>query len=319
MPHFIRFLFFATAALIHLQYFIWLRLYALWEKRLLPSYLGPTITQMVLLFLLTIVTFLTLFGLSLLTIRTAWCILANTTTIEGWEIERHVTLVRRAKYTGGYLDGPDGTRIRIAKQEFPYDIGIWSNLAQAMGTSNPIMWLLPFAPSLPLDSGTVFEVNGFEDEGAVWPPPDPDRLFRVERKVDGPPEGFMKEMDVEAFKKRQAEDMKRYQRGGDEGLVRRRKPFHVRLEEEREKGGSRVYEIEDSDEEYEDGGEVEEVYERPANVVDDDDGEESWRNGEGERLADFGVDEDVEFYDEDDLPLAELMRLRREKAAAQSQ
>ena len=27
-------------------------------------------------------------------------------------------------------------------------------------------------------------------------------------------------------------------------------------------------------------------------------GEESWRNSEGERLADFGLDEETEFYDE---------------------
>jgi len=36
-----------------------------------------------------------------------------------------------------------------------------------------------------------------------------------------------------------------------------------------------------------------------------------WRNKEGERLADFGLDEDAEFYDEDNLPLAEIMRRRQ--------
>lgn len=36
-----------------------------------------------------------------------------------------------------------------------------------------------------------------------------------------------------------------------------------------------------------------------------------WRNKEGERLADFGLDEDAEFYDEDDLPLSEIMRRRQ--------
>lgn len=43
-----------------------------------------------------------------------------------------------------------------------------------------------------------------------------------------------------------------------------------------------------------------------------DGGEESWRNKEGERLADFGVDEVAEFYDEDNMPLSELMRRRKE-------
>lgn len=55
------------------------------------------------------------------------------TTIESWEIERHETLVRKARSHGGYLDGPGGARIWIQKQEFPYDIGIWKNIAQGMG------------------------------------------------------------------------------------------------------------------------------------------------------------------------------------------
>ena len=43
----------------------------------------------------------------------------------------------------------------------------------------------------------------------------------------------------------------------------------------------------------------------------DNAGEEGWRNKEGERLADFGVDEVADFYDEDDVPLAELLRRRK--------
>jgi hypothetical protein len=56
--------------------------------------------------------------------------------IEGWEIERHETLLRRARHSGGFLDGPDGMKVRIKRQEFPYDIGIWNNLKQGMGTGN---------------------------------------------------------------------------------------------------------------------------------------------------------------------------------------
>ena len=37
-------------------------------------------------------------------------------------------------------------------------------------------------------------------------------------------------------------------------------------------------------------------------------GEEAWRTSEGDRLKDFGVDEDAEFYDEDNIPLAQLFR-----------
>jgi hypothetical protein len=77
-----------------------------------------------------------LFALGILLIRTIWCIGSNTTTIEGWEIERHEAVVRRARALGGVLYGADGKPMRIQKQEFPYDIGIWQNFRQGMGTSN---------------------------------------------------------------------------------------------------------------------------------------------------------------------------------------
>ena len=38
-----------------------------------------------------------------------------------------------------------------------------------------------------------------------------------------------------------------------------------------------------------------------------DGGEERWRDAAGDRLSDFGVDGEVEFYDEDDMPLAKVM------------
>lgn len=38
---------------------------------------------------------------------------------------------------------------------------------------------------------------------------------------------------------------------------------------------------------------------------------EGWRNSEGDRLDDFGVDENAENFDEDNIPLAELIRKRQ--------
>jgi palmitoyltransferase len=60
----------------------------------------------------------------------------NVTTIENWEIDRHETLLRRARASGGFLDGPDGLRVYLKRQEFPFDIGVWSNFKQAMGSGN---------------------------------------------------------------------------------------------------------------------------------------------------------------------------------------
>ena len=48
-------------------------------------------------------------------------------------------------------------------------------------------------------------------------------------------------------------------------------------------------------------------------------GEEGWRNREGERLADFGVDEVADFYDEaeedEDVPLGQLLARRKREGA----
>jgi palmitoyltransferase len=44
------------------------------------------------------------------------------------------------------------------------------------------------------------------------------------------------------------------------------------------------------------------------------DGEEGWTNSEGDRLKDFGVDEDADALDEDDIPLGELLRRRKARS-----
>lgn len=93
---------------------------------------------MIHLFVLIVVNSLTIFALSILLVRSLWSLGTNTTTIESWEIERHNTLLRRARNHGGYLEAPGGTRIRIKKQEFPYDIGIWENIKAGMGGSSNV-------------------------------------------------------------------------------------------------------------------------------------------------------------------------------------
>ena len=103
-----------------------------------------------------------LFALSLLLVRNMWQLCGNIYTIESWEIERHETLLRRARVLDGYLVGPEGNKIRIEHQEFPWDIGIWNNLCQAMDSSNPLVWLWPFAKSPSVDSALMFEHNGIE-------------------------------------------------------------------------------------------------------------------------------------------------------------
>lgn len=254
-------------------------------------------TQLITLFVLIIVNTLTLFLVGVTFFRAFYALCCNVSTIESWEIERHEQLLRRSRVLGGYLDGPDGTRVRIMKQEFPYDIGVWRNICAGMGTSNPFSWLLPFART-PSTDGLTFDTNGFEDPGTSWPPPDPDRMPRMQRGQEAMQaftiqhSGLTNQQEVEAFRQRQEEDYRR--RFGPEP-VQRRKAFHKRY---------------DSNASSDAEDEVEGYDEYSAS------GEEGWQDSGGNRLKDYGVDEDVEFYDEDDVPLAELLRRRQEKRSS---
>jgi palmitoyltransferase len=316
-PHFLRFLFYAVTSMTYLSSFLWTRCAYLWNHRSMPSYLGPSMPQLALLFLLCVTNSMILFALTILLVRNIWCLAVNTTTIEGWEIERHETLVRRARYFGGYLEGPDGIQIPIRKQEFPYDIGIWKNCKQGMGTGNVLAWFWPLAATPPVATGISFETNGFEDASVSWPPPDPDRLQRSNIRQPGEAftyrdAGLSDRETLIAFRKRQSEDLE----------LRKRKPFLQRLEAQKaagslRRGEERVEETAEygygSDDAGEDGEREGEDMNGGKGLENVDEGEEAWRNSEGERLGDFGVDEDVEFYDEeeDDIPLSELLARRK--------
>ncbi|KAK4952384.1 Palmitoyltransferase [Elasticomyces elasticus] len=296
--------------MIYLEGFLYSRCAILWEKRNLPSYLGPGSGKLALLFILVVFNSFILFAISLLLGRTLWSLGLNMTTIEGWEVERHEAVVRRARASGGLLNAPDGKYVRVEHQEFPWDIGIWTNICRGMGSSNPIAWIWPFARSPTMQIALNIEHNCLDDPSKPWPPIDPDRMFRAVRHAL-PSSDATLSLDVESFRARQAADLARYEDADGEYVVRRR-PFHERaqvtLEAEKD-----IYEGESDDEEaMATDDELE-----PAGAAfahgDEEDGagEESWRNKEGERLADFGVDEVADFYDEDDMPLAELLRRRK--------
>lgn len=166
--------------------------------------------------------------------------------------------------------------MRVERQEFPYDVGIWNNLCQGMGSSNPLVWFFPLGGAPDIRSTGRYEINGFEDASKVWPPPDPEKMPRASRPQDvaepmiyGSPEE-----EKEAFRRRQQKDYERY-------------------------GGGGANANDEDDDEYE--SEYEEGI----------DGEEGWTNSEGERLRDFGVDEDTEIVTDDDIPLGELLRRRK--------
>ncbi|KAI1484379.1 DHHC palmitoyltransferase-domain-containing protein [Biscogniauxia mediterranea] len=207
-PHFLRFLVYTNVSLWTLLSFLFRRVHGLWAARHMPAYLGPTLGQLVLLTMLLIVAGITSLVLTLLLATTLKGWAFNTTMIEGWEIERHeAVLERRAGDDGGGWwrgDNNDDEGLGPEPVEFPYDIGIFANMAQAMGTANPLLWLLPFAGGprvapFPGDGdekwdvnktgssskrstktsslvGWAYEENGLNDREDMWPPLDPDKV-----------------------------------------------------------------------------------------------------------------------------------------------
>ena len=302
-PHFLRFILYAVISMSILAYHLFIRASVLFSNRNLPAYLGPPTWAMAHLFVLILVNGVTLFALSILFVRATYSLAINTTMIESWEIERHEALVERARKTGGWVYGNGGQRLRVEHQEFPYDIGIWKNLVQGMGTANVLAWFLPFGGGPSIDAAAEFEVNGFEDESKTWPPPDPDKLPRVKRNVDV--DGDFEDVgDVDTFRRRQQDDYERRRMQG-EGPVKFGKlqpltdeddPFGPSSSDPVKRDSS-SFDVEQD--EYE--SEVEEGI----------DGEEGWTNAEGDRLRDFGVDEDAELLAEEEIPLGELLRRRK--------
>ena len=139
-------------------------------------------------------------------------------------------------------------------------------------------------------------------------------MVRAPRKRESG-NGFTQPMNVEDFQKRQEADRSRYNDIDGECVVRRR-PFHERLKTVARSSQSDVYDRDETavltDDEGSGSGEGEEETANRRDYHDQDVGEEAWRNREGERLADFGVDEIADFYDEEeDIPLSELMRRRK--------
>ncbi|CCU80087.1 zinc finger protein [Blumeria hordei DH14] len=208
-PHFVRFLAYAVGALVHLASLLSVRVALLWRQRREPAYLGPTPNRLALLWLLLLISGLTLSLLALLLARVLYGLLTNTTMIESGEIDRHAVLLARARRSHGYVYAPGGHRLRIEPLEFPYDIGFWPNLCQAMGTANVLLWWTPWASTPSADTAVHWPINGFNNPGSDWPPPDPDKFSAYSPVTFG--HDSIRDQSPSAFKLRQEADLRRRQ------------------------------------------------------------------------------------------------------------
>jgi len=263
-----------------LEYHLYQRALYIWDNRNLPAYLGPPVWGMAHLLVLISVNSITLFALTVLFVGATHGLAINTSMIEHWEIERHEALIDRSRKLGGYIYANNGKRVRVQHQEYPYDVGIWKNLVQGMGTRNVLIWLLPFGGAPSVKTATDWEVNGFEDVGMLWPPLDPEKLPRAARRIDesGLRDYDTPEEEMEAFRRRQQDDFVRRGWGEDGAHDSNGDPKRYGFEDEELTGHEWNF-------------------------------DENWTNAEGDRLADFGVDEE----DDDDIPLGELLRRRKNK------
>jgi palmitoyltransferase len=234
-------------------------------------------------------------GIILLTTTKSWVF--NQTMIEGWEADRHEAVAERGGRDWWDVTGPDGETYRFEKIEFPYDIGFFANMAQAMGTSNIIWWFFPFAGSPKIDKkgkacGWTWEENGFNRKDGMWPPIDPEKIRRAAHAWPAARRDYaaeLQDLDLdaedrkEAFRKRQQADFSRQRR-----LV-------AELEEEEHDSRSENS-LDDIDDDYA--------------FVGQSAAQTKWVNSDGERLEDYGVEEAEENLDEQ-VPLAELLHRRR--------
>lgn len=329
-PHFLRFLLYTNLALWYLMYLVAQRVRGVWLDRRLPAYLGPSAGSLAGLAVLALADGATMVPLGVLLCTAVWGWMFNRTMIEGWEMERHEAVLARLEddgVDGGGRErdfwGDDAVELRrrLERIEFPYDVGVFANMAQAMGTRNPLRWFLPVFGGAPVVNnetpgkgpGWEWEENGFNDLPGLWPPPDPEKLRR--RAQGGWPAASSAAQQLEEYFQYQTpEEMKAaFARRQREDLLRRRRRAQALAQQAPQQSGI-IAELE----------EVGQLRSNPARNRqaggEEWVGEPVWTNSDGDRLWDYGVDEEVEEEiipeagnndDDDDVPLAELIRRRK--------
>lgn len=270
----------------------------------MPAYLGPSLPALVSLSVLSILNFLTSVALGIMLITTVKSWVLNQTMIEGWEYDRHQAVAERGGRDWWDVVGANGETLRFEKIEFPYDIGFFSNMAQAMGSGNCLWWFFPFAGSPRVDklsqgAGWAWEENGFNRKEGMWPPLDPEKIRRAARSWPAGKRDYAAELlELELELDASPDEQKRAFKARQEADLRRRRAAS-------QLGEDRVdLDYPDDEPDDDDDDNARDGPHDPASVG-------KWTNSDGERLWDYGVDEDAESGPDDDVPLAELLRRRR--------
>ncbi|CAO3592788.1 unnamed protein product [Absidia cylindrospora] len=137
--HFIRFLVYVEISAIYLLVLLGCRLTPIIQHNSLPATL-PTYSEWILIALNLLLCVLVIVGVAILSGYHIYCITTNTTTIEGWEKGKSLTL----KSMGTVHD-----------VMYPYDQGILNNINSVLGRQ-PLLW---FWPRRMEGTGLSFPIN----------------------------------------------------------------------------------------------------------------------------------------------------------------
>ncbi|KAM0788364.1 hypothetical protein ACM66B_001504 [Microbotryomycetes sp. NB124-2] len=148
--HFIRFLSMVDVAC---AYHLWMITVRAFGSLAFSRY--PTTTQMIMLVLNYVTCVPVLLAVGALTLYHYWCLLFNTTTIEGWEKDKVATLRRQGK---------------MLEFKYPYHLGYMDNIKSVLGP-NPLWWCWPGMSAR--GTGLHYPVGVGVDPLAQydWPPP----------------------------------------------------------------------------------------------------------------------------------------------------
>ncbi|KAK3847428.1 MAG: DHHC palmitoyltransferase-domain-containing protein [Linnemannia gamsii] len=140
--HFVRFITWTTISTFYCAVLLILRCVEAYENEQLGLNLEnrPSQEQMMLILIDLCLDGSVLFGISILTTYHFWCISSNTTTIESWEKDRILTIIRRGK---------------IREVKCPYHLGVLTNFQEVLG-QNPLLW---FWPQPMLGDGLQFKMK----------------------------------------------------------------------------------------------------------------------------------------------------------------
>ncbi|EPQ60462.1 zf-DHHC-domain-containing protein [Gloeophyllum trabeum ATCC 11539] len=151
--HFIRFLFYVDLAcsyhlaMVTRRVFDWMDV-SRWDE--------PTTRELVFTILNYTACIPVILSVGAFSIYHFYCLIGNTTTIEGWEKDKVARLVRHGK---------------ISEVKFPYNLGVRRNIASVLG-DNPLLWCWPTVPP-----GTGLKYQLAESNESLpsipWPPEDP--------------------------------------------------------------------------------------------------------------------------------------------------